>query len=116
MTNHKPATKNTLPEWVFIQKVDSDEYRHEIRRVPKGFRVYCNVSEANGGGYPFPQTFATYQEAIDTLCYFRPGARLVESPDDKKKALLEEFKKNFQAKDFGLDEAEFNSYVKRLFE
>lgn len=54
MTNHKPTTKNTLPAWVFTQKVDSDEYRHEIRRVPKGFRVYCNVSEANGGRMLLP--------------------------------------------------------------
>ena len=78
MTNNKPVIQNTLPTWVFIQNVANDENRHEIRRVPKGFMVYCNVSEANGGGCSFPQTFATYQAAFETLVRFRPGVKLTE--------------------------------------
>ena len=78
ITNHKPVIQNTLPTWVFIQNVANYELRHEIRRVPKGFRVYCNVSEANGGGCSFPQTFATYQAAFETLVRLRPGVKLTE--------------------------------------
>lgn len=78
MANHNPVIQNTLPTWVFIQNVANDEHRHEIHRVPKGFMVYCNVSEANGGGCSFPNTFATYQAAFETLVRFRPGVKLTE--------------------------------------
>ena len=78
ITNHKPVIQNTLPTWVFIQRTAAGDYRHEIIRVPKGFRVYCNVSEANGGGCSFPQTFATYQAAFETLVRFRPCVKLTE--------------------------------------
>ena len=78
MANHNPVIQNTLPTWVFIQNVANDEHRHEIRRVPKGFRVYCNVSEANGGGCSFPHTFATYKAAFEMLEHFRQGSKLTE--------------------------------------
>ena len=32
----------------------------------------------NGGGCAFPQKFATYQAAFETLEHFRPGVKLTE--------------------------------------
>ena len=78
MANHNPVITNNLPTWVYIQTTTAGEYRHEIRRVPSGFRLYVNVSEENGGGCSFPQTFATYQAASETLMHFRPGAKITE--------------------------------------
>ncbi len=77
MTIHNPVITNTLPTWVFIQATASGNYRHEIQRVPSGFVVFVNVSDENGGG-SFPQKFATYQAAFETLVHFRPGAKLTE--------------------------------------
>lgn len=78
MTIHNPVITNTLPTWVFIQATASGNYRHEIPRVPSGFVVFVNVSDENGGGGSFPQKFATYQAAFETLVHFRPGAKLTE--------------------------------------
>lgn len=78
MTIHNPVITNTLPTWVFIQATASGNYRHEIQRVPSGFVVFVNVSDKNGGGGSFPQKFATYQAAFETLVHFRPGAKLTE--------------------------------------
>ena len=78
MAIHNPVITNTLPTWVFIQTTASGEYRHEIQRVPSGFMVFVNVGDENGGGCAFPQKFATYQAAFETLEHFRPGAKLTE--------------------------------------
>lgn len=78
MANHNPIITNNLPTWVFIQPTASGNYRHEICCVPSGFMVFVNVSEENGGGFSFPQKFATYSAAFETLIHFRPGAKLTE--------------------------------------
>ena len=78
MANHNPVITNNLPTWVYIQTTTAGEYRHEIRRVPSGFRLYVNVSAENGGGCSFPHTFATYQAASEMLMHFRPGAKIIE--------------------------------------
>lgn len=78
MANHKSVITNNLPTWVFIQSTASGNYRHEIQRVPSGFMVFVNVSDENGGGCSFPQKFATYQAAFETLVRFRPGVKLTE--------------------------------------
>lgn len=79
MANHNPVITNTLPTWVFIQQTTSGDYRHEIRRVPSGyFKLYVNVCDENGGGCSFPNKFATYQAAFETLTRFRPGVKLTE--------------------------------------
>lgn len=77
MTNRNPVITNSLPTWVFIQSTASGNYRHEIQRVLSGFMVFVNVSDENGG-YAFPQKFATYQAAFETLVHFRPGVKLTE--------------------------------------
>lgn len=79
MVNHKPVITNTLPTWVFIQRTAAGDYRHEIRRLPSGhFLPYVNVCDENGGGYSFPQKFATYYAAVEMLERFRPGSKLTE--------------------------------------
>lgn len=75
------SNKKTVPTWRFIQKTESGEYVHEIRKYPYYFVAVTNVSEANGGGCAFPNKFASYREALATLEYFRPGIRLVSSPE-----------------------------------
>lgn len=74
-----PVTSNAFPTWVFIQQTASGDYRHEIRRAPSGFfMVYVNVCDDNGGGFPFPDRFATYTDAFAAVARFRPGAKLTE--------------------------------------
>lgn len=65
--------------WQFERYTDYNGHElHEIRRVPSGFMVFVNVSDENGGGCAFPQKFATYQAAFETLEHFRPGVKLTE--------------------------------------
>lgn len=78
MATHNPKIENTLPTWVFIQCEMSGDYRHEIRRVPRGYTVYINVCEATGGGCSTCAVYPTYREAREVLRRFRPTAELVE--------------------------------------
>lgn len=86
MASHNPVITNTLPTWVFIQQTASGEYRHEIRRVPSGyFTLYVNVCDENGGGFSFPDKFATYPTAYEALIRFRPGSKLTERINEAAK-------------------------------
>ena len=78
MATPKPNTANTLPTWVFIQRTTSGDYRHEIRRVPRGYMVFINVCEATGGGCSTCAVYPTYWAALEVLGRFRPTAELVE--------------------------------------
>lgn len=78
MANHTPTTANSLPSWVFIQRTISGDYRHEIRRVPRGFMLFLNVCDATGGGCSTSAVYSTYYEALEALGRFRPTAKLVE--------------------------------------
>lgn len=74
--------KNAIPIWRFVQETAFGEYYHEIRKYPNHFAAVTNVSKANNGeGCVFPNHFATYYDALDTLAYFRPGIRLVSRPE-----------------------------------
>lgn len=78
MTNHTPTTANALPSWVFIQRTTSGDYRHEIRRVPRGFMLFLNVCDATGGGSSTSAVYPTYFAAFEALARFRPTAQFVE--------------------------------------
>ena len=78
MATHTPKIENTLPTWVFIQRTDFCDHRHEIRRVPRGYVVYINVCKATGGGCSTCAVYLTYREAREVLRRFRPTAELVE--------------------------------------
>lgn len=79
MANHNSTTTNTLPTWVFIQSTAAGDYRHEIRYSHSGyFILYVNVCDENGGGFPFPDKFATYFHAFEAIVRFRPGSKLTE--------------------------------------
>lgn len=75
---HKPVITNALPSWVFIQRTTSGDYRHEIRRVPRGFMLFLNVCEATGGGCSTSAVYPTYYAALEALGRFRPTVKLVE--------------------------------------
>ena len=78
MSTHTPNTANTLPTWVFIQRVAGGDYRHEIRRVPRGYMVFFNVCEATGGGCSTLAVYPTYWAALEVLGRCRAGVELVE--------------------------------------
>ena len=80
--NNIKDNKKTVPTWRFIQKTEFGECFHEIRKYPYYFVAVTNVSEDNDNdGCAFPNKFASYREALETLEYFRPGIRLVSSPE-----------------------------------
>lgn len=80
--NNIKDNKKTVPTWRFIQKTEFGEYFHEIRKYPRFFVAVTNVSEDNNNeGCTFPNKFASYREALETLEHFRPGIRLVSSPE-----------------------------------
>ena len=80
--NNIKDNKKTVPTWRFLQKTEFGECFHEIRKYPYFFVAVTNVSEDNDGmGCAFPNKFASYREALETLEYFRPGIRLVSSPE-----------------------------------
>ena len=78
MATHNPKIENTLPTWVFIQRTTSGNYRHEIRRVHRGYMIFINVSEATGGGCSTCDVYPTYWGAREVLRRFRPTAELAE--------------------------------------
>lgn len=67
--------------WQFERGTDANGHElHEIRRVPSGFMVSFNVSEATGGGCSTMAVYPTYCEALEVLTRCRPGVRLVAQP------------------------------------
>lgn len=74
----KIVITNALPSWVFIQRTTSGDYRHEIRRVPRGFMLFLNVCEATGGGCSTSAVYPTYYEALESFSRFRPTTQFVE--------------------------------------
>ena len=80
--NNLKDNKKTLPNCPHIQKTDLGEYLHEIRNYTDAFVAVTNVSEDNNNeGCAFPNKFASYRDALETLEHFRPGIRLVSSPE-----------------------------------
>ena len=55
---------------------------HEVREMSGWFELVCNISDSNGGGVSFPDRFSTYEAAAEALARFRPGSRLVTSPEN----------------------------------
>lgn len=79
--NNIKDNKKTVPTWRFVQETAFGECYHEIRKYPNHFVAVTNVSEDNDGmGCAFPNHFATYYDALETLAYFRPGIRPVSRP------------------------------------
>lgn len=71
--------------WQFERgtKGATDYERHEICECSDCFRLVVNISESNGGsGQIFPDRFTSYAEAVKALERFRPGSRVVSTPDD----------------------------------
>ena len=52
MATHTPNTANTLPTWVFIPRVAGGDYRHEIRRVPRGYMVFSTSARPRAAVVP----------------------------------------------------------------
>ena len=77
MATHTPKIEYDLPTWVFIQRATSGNYRHEIRRVHRGYMIFINASEATDGGRSTCTVFPTYREAHEVLSRLRPTAELV---------------------------------------
>lgn len=71
--------------WQFERgtKGATDYERHEICECSDCFRLVVNISESNGeSGQMFPDRFTSYAEAAKALERFRPGSRVVSTPDD----------------------------------
>lgn len=59
-----------------------DYERHEIRECGGVFRVILNLCELYPDGGPFSVSFNSYTEAAKALARFRPGVRVVSTPED----------------------------------
>ena len=80
--NNIKDNKKTVPTWRFIQKTEFGEDFHEIRKYPYYFVAVTNVCKDNDHeGCAFPNKFASYRDALETLEHFRPGIRLVSIPE-----------------------------------
>lgn len=56
--------------------------RHEIRECGGVFSVIFNLCELYPDGGPFSVSFNSYTEAAKALARFRPGSRVVSTPED----------------------------------
>ena len=80
--NNIKDNKKTVPTWRCMQKTEFGEYFHEVRKYPYYFVAVTNVCKDNDNeGCAFPNKFASYRDALGTLEHFRPGIRLVSSPE-----------------------------------
>lgn len=70
--------------WQFERgtKGAADYERHEIRECGGVFSVIFNLCELYPDGGPFSVSFNSYTEAAKALARFRPGSRVVSTPDD----------------------------------
>lgn len=59
-----------------------DYERHEIRECGGVFSVIFNLCELYPDGGPFSVSFNSYTEAAKALARFRPGSRVVSTPED----------------------------------
>lgn len=84
--NERP---NERPEacpkvWQFERgtKGAADYERHEIRECGGVYSVVFNLCELYPDGGPFSVSFNSYTEAAKALARFRPGSRVVSTPED----------------------------------
>lgn len=70
--------------WQFERgtKGAADYERHEIRESGGVFSVILNLCELYPDGGPFSVSFNSYTEAAKALARFRPGSRVVSTPED----------------------------------
>ena len=70
--------------WQFERgtKGAADYERHEIRECGGVFSVILNLCELYPDGGPFSVSFNSYTEAAKALARFRPGVRVVSTPED----------------------------------
>lgn len=70
--------------WQFERgtKGAADYERHEIRECGGVFSLVLNLCELYPDGAPFSVSFNSYTEAAKALARFRPGSRVVSTPDD----------------------------------
>ncbi len=78
--HHSECTK----VWQFERgtKGAVDYERHEIRECGGVFSVIFNLCELYPDGGPFSVSFNSYTEAAKALARFRPGVRIVSTPED----------------------------------
>lgn len=70
--------------WQFERgtKGAADYERHEIRECGGVFSLVLNLCELYPDGAPFSVSFNSYTEAAQALARFRPGSRVVTTPED----------------------------------